>query len=266
MIPHLQVLTQRKQRKQRKAWISQAVLCFLCFLCVPSLFADSVLHPVRQASDCASGECTCAPTYFYVYLIRYTSILKNASMEIATAVEYLKLLANETRLKLLGILADRERSVGELAEIVELKEPTISHHLTKLHAAGLVQMRADGNTHFYRLAAETLQQLSRELFTPERMVAIGGRDQADAWDRKVLGTFVDGERLTKIPDIRKKREVILRWLVERFEPGRRYPEPELNEIIKRHHPDTATLRRELVGAQLMQRENGIYWRLPAAAA
>jgi hypothetical protein len=39
MIPHLQVLTQRKQRKQRKAWISQAVLCFLC---VPSLFADSV--------------------------------------------------------------------------------------------------------------------------------------------------------------------------------------------------------------------------------
>ena len=183
-------------------------------------------------------------------------------MEIATAVEYLKLLANETRLKLLGILADRERSVGELAEIVELKEPTISHHLAKLHEAGLVTMRADGNTHFYRLAGERLQQLSRELFTPERMVSIGGRDEADAWDRKVLGNFLDGERLTKIPDTRKKRDVILRWLVDRFEHGRRYPEPELNEIIKRHHPDTATLRRELIGARLMQRENGVYWRLP----
>jgi hypothetical protein len=48
MIPHLQVLTQRKQRKQRQAWISQAVLCFLCFLCVPSLFADSVSEGVAK--------------------------------------------------------------------------------------------------------------------------------------------------------------------------------------------------------------------------
>jgi hypothetical protein len=184
-------------------------------------------------------------------------------MEITTAVEYLKLLANETRLKLLGILASRERSVGELAEIVGLKEPTISHHLARLHEVGLVQMRADGNTHFYRLSTETLQQLSRDLFTPERMVSLGAHDAADAWEGKVLGTFLDGERLTKIPDVRKKRDVILRWLAERFEHGRRYPEPELNEIIRRHHPDTATLRRELVGARLMQRESGVYWRLPA---
>lgn len=189
-------------------------------------------------------------------------------MEITTAVEYLKLLANETRLKLLGVLASRERSVGELAEIVGLKEPTISHHLAKLQAAGLVGMRADGNTHFYRLSSETLHQLSRDLFTPERMVAIGGHEQADAWERKVLGTFLDGERLTKIPAVRKKRDVILRWLAERFEHGRRYPEPELNEIIKRHHPDTAALRRELVDGRLMQRENGVYWRVgePSAAA
>lgn len=186
-------------------------------------------------------------------------------MEIKTAVEYLKLLANETRLRLLGILAHRDRSVGELAEMVGLKEPTISHHLARLHEAGLVQMRADGNTHFYGLSVETLQQLNRELFTPERMVSLAGHDAADAWDRKVLGTFLDGDRLTKIPDIRKKREVILRWLAERFEHGRRYPEPELNEIIKRHHPDTATLRRELIGAKLMARENGVYWRVADAA-
>lgn len=186
-------------------------------------------------------------------------------MEIKTAVEYLKLLANETRLRLLGILADRDRSVGELAEMVGLKEPTISHHLARLHEAGLVQMRADGNTHYYRLSVETLQQFNRELFTPERMVSLAGHDAADAWDRKVLGTFLDGDRLTKIPDIRKKREVILRWLAERFEHGRRYPEPELNEIIKRHHPDTATLRRELIGARLMARENGVYWRVADAA-
>jgi hypothetical protein len=38
--------------------------------------------------------------------------------------------------------------------------------------------------------------------------------------------------------------------------------PHVNAIIKRYHPDTATLRRELIGNKLMQRENGVYWRVP----
>lgn len=184
-------------------------------------------------------------------------------MDIPAAVQYLKLLANETRLKLLGLLAERERSVGELAAIVALKEPTISHHLAKLTEAGLLQMRAEGTVHLYRLNAEALQSLSRELFTAGHVVALGGHADADAWERKVLRSFLDGERLTKIPDTRKKRDVVLRWLVGNFEEGRRYPEREVNEIIQRRHPDSATLRRELVGAKLMEREGGVYWRLPA---
>ena len=187
-------------------------------------------------------------------------------MEAENALEYLKLLANETRLKLLGLLAQRERSVGELAEIVELKEPTVSHHLARLLEAGLVEMRPEGTVHLYRLSGEKLQQLSRDLFTPEKMVSLAGHSvDADAWERKVLGNFLEGERLTKIPDTRKKRDVVLRWLATRFEHGRRYAEPEVNEIIKRHHPDSATLRRELVGARLMQRENSVYWRVEEAA-
>jgi hypothetical protein len=42
----------------------------------------------------------------------------------------------------------------------------------------------------------------------------------------------------------------------------RYPEARINELIKRHHPDFATLRRELIGQGLMEREAGIYWRSP----
>ena len=187
-------------------------------------------------------------------------------MDIPAAVQYLKLLANETRLKLLGLLAARERSVGELAAIVALKEPTISHHLAKLTDAGLLHMRAEGTVHLYRLNPEALQSLSRELFTPEHVVALAGHADADAWERKVLRSFLDGERLTKIPDTRKKRDVVLRWLVAQFEEGRRYPEREVNEIIQRRHPDSATLRRELVGAKLMARESGVYWRLPAAGS
>lgn len=178
---------------------------------------------------------------------------------------FLKLLANETRLKLLGLIAGGERSVGELAEIAEVSEPTVSHHLAKLTEARLVSMRADGNARFYRLDPEMLNRLSRDYFTPEKVVAFAGGADAAGWERKVLSAYLEGERLTKIPDVRKKRDVVLRWLAEKFERNRRYPEREVNDVIRRHHPDVATLRRELVGARLMQRESGVYWRIPADA-
>lgn len=85
-----------------------------------------------------------------------------------------------------------------------------------------------------------------------------GIDQYDAW---VLGNFVDaGGRLTSIPAQRKKRLAVLRWLADEFQPGHRYVEAEVNQIISRRHPDFATLRRHLVDEELMQRRSGIYWR------
>ncbi len=179
-----------------------------------------------------------------------------------TLLQFLKVLAHESRLKILGLLADRAHSVGELAELLDLKEPTISHHLAKLQELDLVQMRAEGTTHRYRLKNETLQRLNRDLFTPEQVASIAENVVGEAWERKVLRTYLVGDRLTKIPDTRKKRDVILKWLVTQFAEGVRYPEAHVNAIIKRYHPDTATLRRELIGNKLMQRENGVYWRVP----
>lgn len=80
------------------------------------------------------------------------------------------------------------------------------------------------------------------------------------YDDRVLANFVDaGGRLLGIPAQRKKRLVVLRWLAEDFQPGRRYPEAEVNRIIGRH-PDFAALRRLLVDEELMQRRRAIYWR------
>src|SRR5579859_4423817 len=92
------------------------------------------------------------------------------------------------------------------------------------------------------------------------------RRASDAWDRRVRDNFLlaDG-RLKEIPASRKKRWVILRFLVEQFEADRRYPEGELNEILKRHHWDSATLRREMIGYRMMARDHGVYWRLPEDA-
>lgn len=83
----------------------------------------------------------------------------------------------------------------------------------------------------------------------------------EGYDARVLGVFVDAEgRLVSIPAQHKKRLAVLRWLAEDFQPGRRYPEVEVNRIISHRHPDFATLRRYLVDEEMMQRRRSIYWR------
>ncbi len=185
-----------------------------------------------------------------------------APQNLQTLLEFFKALSNESRLKLMGILADRECSVEELAALLHLKPPTVSHHLAKLKALNLVTLLPEGNTHLYRLNSAQLQELSRSILTPDQLAAFTVDVTPQDWETKVLKSFVTDDRITDIPASRKKRLVVLKWLVLKFEADRDYPEKELNALIKRHHPDTATLRREFIGYKLMTRENGIYRRLP----
>ncbi len=61
-----------------------------------------------------------------------------------TLLDFFKALSNESRLKLLGVLAQRECSVEELAALLHLKASTISHHLTKLKEHGPSQPQSAG--------------------------------------------------------------------------------------------------------------------------
>jgi predicted transcriptional regulator len=184
-----------------------------------------------------------------------------SEQDISTLVQFFKALANESRLKLVGALAQQERSVEELASILDLKEPTVSHHLSKLKQLQLVHMRAEGNTHYYRLNLHALQEMQKATLTATQ---VAKPKDDDVWESKVLNTFVKEDIIIEIPASRKKRWIILKWLVQKFEFDRSYTEPELNAIIKPINPDTATLRREMVGYNMMHRENSIYQRIPAA--
>jgi hypothetical protein len=80
-------------------------------------------------------------------------------------------------------------------------------------------------------------------------------------DERVLRSFVteDG-RLHTIPSKHAKLLVVLDHLAQCFEPGRRYPEAEVNVTLERFHPDYAALRRYLVENQFLTRDGGVYWR------
>jgi DNA-binding transcriptional ArsR family regulator len=184
-----------------------------------------------------------------------------AENELMNILSFFKALSDESRLKIVGSLAAKEeRSVEELAALLDLRAPTVSHHLAKLKEVGLVTMRSEATTHLYQLNAKTLRELSKKVLSLES-IAIDDSIAADAWEKKVLADFFNGERLKEIPASRKKREVILRWLVEKFQHKKRYSEKEVNTIISKHHPDFATLRRELICSKLLKRQEGVYSRI-----
>jgi hypothetical protein len=177
-------------------------------------------------------------------------------------LQFCKAMADESRLKIIGLLSTAEHSVQQLASILELKEPTVSHHLGMLKQLGLVRLRADGNFRWYRLNEEVLGQISRSVFSRDNIARLATSAGARSAERKILDNFVDGQRLREIPVSYKKRLTILKWLVGFFEPGISYTESQVNAILKPHHQDCATIRREMIGCGMLAREKGIYHRRP----
>ena len=80
-------------------------------------------------------------------------------------------------------------------------------------------------------------------------------------DERVLRNFLSPDgRLHTIPTKQAKLLVVLDHLAQSFEPGRHYPEKDVNEVLERFHPDYAALRRYLVENLFLTREDGVYWR------
>ncbi len=78
------------------------------------------------------------------------SVTEQMSDNVSTATEVLKALSNETRIKLMCMLMDSEKSAGELAVGVNMRLPAISQHLAKMRAAGLVTSRRDAQNIYYK--------------------------------------------------------------------------------------------------------------------
>src|SRR5215813_10196704 len=98
-------------------------------------------------------------------------------------LRYLKTLADQTRLRLIGLLANQQRSVEELATLLDLRPSTVSWHLGKLKEVELAELRAEGNTHIYRVNGKGLGHINKLLGSPERIALCAEEVAGDAWER-----------------------------------------------------------------------------------
>jgi predicted transcriptional regulator len=184
--------------------------------------------------------------------------------KIPELLDFFRALADENRLKIVGLLAQKPSSVSDLAQALGLSVSTTSNHLSSLAYAGLVKAQPDGHFFIYSLQLDTIKAMAKHLLQEENLPKLSEGQSEDAYDRKVLNTFLDREgRIKAFPAQEKKFQVLLRHILKSFEPGKRYSEKEVNEIMLRFNKDTATLRRGMIEYKYMDREGGggAYWRI-----
>ncbi|MFI6292823.1 DUF2087 domain-containing protein [Nonomuraea sp. NPDC050790] len=151
--------------------------------------------------------------------------------------------------RVLGLLAqdDTLRAFSALVLSGGEAEPS-PKVLERLRAGGLA-VPDDGGR--WRARPERFRELLKALAEPSPRLNE---------EERVLQTFLVDGRLQTIPTRHEKRLVVLRYIARVFEPGVRYAEKDVNVALRAFHDDYAALRRYLVDADLLSREENVYWR------
>ncbi len=180
----------------------------------------------------------------------------------------LGLLADDDRLRTVAalVLGSGPASVSEVAAAAGLDLRRAAKALTRLAGAGLVDQDGDS----FVLRTERFREALDSLGRPQQSDSPDSRLDPDARGLhlpppgtqadRILKIFVRDGKLVQIPAVHSKRLVVLDWLASMFEPGQAYAEKDVNETLRRVHPDYAALRRYLVDEEFLHRRDGFYWR------
>jgi hypothetical protein len=163
------------------------------------------------------------------------------------------LLAESDRLRVFAAVVLGARTPSAVESATGLPARVVEPAIRRLQQGGLLGV-AGGEL---AASAETFKDAVRTAAVPA-----GPQPRLDP-DRQrdlVLRTFINDGRLTQIPAAQGKRMVVLEHIVSSFEPGVRYPEREVDAILRAWHDDHAALRRYLVDGGLLSRDSNVYWR------
>lgn len=162
------------------------------------------------------------------------------------------LLADAARLRVVAALVLQPDSADGVAERTGMDRRAVVVALERLAASGLVSRRSDGTL---SVAEEVFASAAREAAS-----GAGTRSEPRSDDERFLDRLVQDGRISHIPARQNKKLVLLDWMAQRFEPGRRYAEREVNQLLLESYDDYAALRRLLVDFGFLDRAGGMYWR------
>lgn len=180
-------------------------------------------------------------------------------MDVDNTVQFFKALADRSRLLLVQALIEKPQYLEELAKRLNLANSTVSFHLKKLEIVGLIGKRKNQYyTIFYpenknfKLTLEEMMEFDfdQKIVQDERIIK---------YKEKILKSFFKDGKIIQIPAQKQKRWIVFEQILELFEFGRKYTEPEVNEIIKPFNEDYCLIRRTFVEENVMNRSDRVYW-------
>jgi hypothetical protein len=173
-------------------------------------------------------------------------------------LEFVKALSHADRLRVVGVLARKAASAKDIAETLGMPLRDVVQHLEALSHGGVVIDQGG----VWSIDTQQVEDLSRRQFEGQRETYTPAPDLRDR-SRKVLAAFLNTDgTLKQIPSQPAKLQVILDYVVQSFTPSVIYTEKEVNMIIRRFPPATASLRREMIDRGMMERKSdgSQYWR------
>jgi biotin operon repressor len=174
-------------------------------------------------------------------------------------VAFFKALSDPTRLRIVGLLSERNLCGQEIATALRLTNATVSHHVRLLRETGLVAEERRPPFTVYRLEMGMLTKTLRSVARKEQVTTFAPvHASTPAEERRVLNNFFEGDRLKAIPAQRSKKEIVFEEILRRLPRRSEYVEKDLNRLIEAIHPDFCTIRREFIMGRYMERENCVY--------
>lgn len=179
----------------------------------------------------------------------------------AEAIRLFKCLSDKSRLQILKSLAIEDMYVERLAERLGITAPTVSFHLKKLADVGAVTSYKSQYYMMYSLKKDIFETTIMEILNEKSDEAAVQAQRDAAYRQKVIDTFFEYGKLKSIPAQRKKERIVLEEIAQAFEYERIYTEREVNIILADFYDDFCTIRRDMVGERLLNRNAGGYWRV-----
>ncbi len=173
-------------------------------------------------------------------------------------LDFVKAVSDPERLRVIGMLAQHPATIREVAAQLNMPFRRAFGHLGMLEFAGVVHKTDD----VFTLDTDALEKLSKQQFSAQQKPSVSLPDM-DPKSRRVLETFLKPDvELRQLPAQASKLRIVLEYVTTVFEPEAQYTEKEVNAILRRVYPDTASLRRALIDAGLLEREGdgSRYWR------
>ncbi|MDR7870794.1 MAG: metalloregulator ArsR/SmtB family transcription factor [Tissierellaceae bacterium] len=177
------------------------------------------------------------------------------------SLEIFKCLSDKSRLRIINDLIVEPMYVELLSERLGLSTSTISFHLKKLMDADIVSSKKEQYYTIYSLNDEILTMNLKELIKDNRNEVEILDQREEEYKKKVIESFFKYNKLKSLPVQNKKKQIVLEKIVESFEWNKIYTEKEVNLMIADFYDDFCTIRRDLVGFNLMERKDGLYKRI-----